>query len=78
MFIIKLSTYKTTKKVTEAELCELGVGLLSSIYVLKEQLLRDQKDVSLATNDSTATDTYNSDHPFDEASEDEDDDDDDY
>jgi len=65
-------------QVTEAELCELGVGLLSSIYVLKEQLLRDQKDVSLATNDSTATDTYNSDHPFDASEDDDEEDEDDF
>jgi len=48
-------------QITESELCELGVGLLSSISMLKEQILRgdmekEDKTDSIGTNSSYSSD----------------------
>ena len=51
----------TNLQITEADLCELGVGLLSSISMLKEQILRgdlekEEKTDSIGSNSSYSSD----------------------
>ena len=53
-------------QITEAELCELGIGLLSSIYILKEQIIRGNSegskfDRNLGIKDDSPTSSYSSD-----------------
>ena len=52
----------TNLQITEADLCELGVGLLSSISMLKEQILRGDLEKEEKTDSIESNSSYSSDN----------------